>query len=221
VILCRSAIDSGPDDDHDERRRPTPSFEGLALRTSSRDLALIATFTGVIAALGLVPAAFLPGFPAPITLQSAGVVLVGAILGARRGALSVILFLTLVALGLPLLAGGRGGLGVFATASVGFLLAWPPAAALVGHLTQRRGIPYQVRWGLPINIVGGMLVIYAGGLIGLLTVAGLTLPAALSAIAIFIPGDLVKMTLAAFIARAVHSASPELLPRAVADPAAA
>jgi len=183
----------------------------------SHDLALVAVFAGVIAALGLVPAVSVPGFPVPITLQSMGVVLAGAVLGARRGAASVLLFLALVAVGLPLLAGGRGGLGVFATASVGFLLVWPFVAALVGWLTERRGAPYQVRWGIPINLVGGMGLMYIGGWLGMVTVGGLSLPAAITATAIFLPGDAIKMVVAAFVAAAVHRALPDLLP--VSDPA--
>ena len=85
-----------------------------ARRATSRDLALIATFTGVVAALGLVPALAPFGIPVPITAQSLGVMLAGAVIGARRGFLSLALFLVLVAVGLPLLSGGRGGLGVFA-----------------------------------------------------------------------------------------------------------
>ena len=50
------------------------------------------------------------GNPVPITLQTMGVMLAGSVLGARRGALAVLTFLALVAAGLPLLAGGRGGL---------------------------------------------------------------------------------------------------------------
>lgn len=180
--------------------------------SSARDVALVAVYAGVIAALGIVPAISLPGFPVPITLQSLGVVLAGAVLGSRRGFASVVLFLALVALGLPLLAGGRGGLAVFATASVGFLLAWPFAAAVVGWLTERRGAPYQVRWGIPINIAGGIVLMYVGGWAGMVAVGGLTLPAAVAATAIFVPGDLLKMIAAAFIARAVHTAQPQLLP---------
>ena len=50
-----------------------------APRSSSRDLALIATFAGVVAALGLVPAFTPPGFAVPITAQSLGVMLAGAV----------------------------------------------------------------------------------------------------------------------------------------------
>jgi biotin transport system substrate-specific component len=183
----------------------------------SHDLALVAVFAGVIAALGLVPAVAVPGFPVPITLQSMGVVLAGAVLGARRGFASVVLFLALVAVGLPLLAGGRGGLGVFATASAGFLLVWPFVALLVGRLTELRGAPYQLRWGIPINLVGGMGLMYIGGWLGMVTIGGLALPAAITATAIFIPGDAVKMVVAALVAAAVHRALPDLLP--ARDPA--
>ncbi len=184
-------------------------------RLTSRDLALVAVFTGVIAALGLVPAVFVPGFPAPITLQSMGVVLAGAVLGARRGFLSVALFLTLVALGLPLLSGGRGGLGVFTTPYAGFLWAFPFAALAVGVLTERRGTPYQLRYGIPSNCAGS-LVLYLGGWISLMTLGGDAPVAALALLVIYLPGDAVKMVLAALVARGVHEALPELLPTAPA-----
>lgn len=180
-------------------------------RRPAHDLALIAVFAGVIAALGLVPGIFVPGFPAPITLQSMGVVLAGAVLGPRRGFLSVLLFLGLVAIGLPLLSGGRGGLGVFTTQYAGFLWAFPFAALVVGWLTYRRGAPYQLRWGVPVNIVGSV-VLYAGGWLSLLTIGGAGPLGALGLLVIYLPGDLVKMVLAALVARAVHSAMPDLLP---------
>lgn len=194
-----------------------------APRSASRDLALVAVFAGVIAALGLVPAVFVPGFPAPITLQSMGVVLAGAVLGPRRGTLSVLLFLLLVALGLPLLAGGRGGLGVFVTPYAGFLWAFPLAALVVGWLTWRRGAPYLVRWGVPVNLLGSV-VLYVGGWLSLVTIGGNAPLAALALLVIYVPGDLVKMVIAALVARGVHSALPDLLPpreTADAEPVAA
>ena len=54
--------------------------------TRSRDLALTATFAAFIAVLGLVPAFSPFGFAVPITLQSLGIMLVGAVLGPRHGA---------------------------------------------------------------------------------------------------------------------------------------
>jgi biotin transport system substrate-specific component len=182
-----------------------------AARSSSRDLALIATFTGVVAALGLVPAFTPPGFTVPVTAQSLGVMLAGAVLGARRGFLSVLLLVVLVAVGLPLLAGGRGGLGVFATPSAGFLVGWPVAALVVGWLTERGGSPYRLAWGVMANFVGGVVVLYALGIAGIALVAGISVQAAAVSTWIFLPGDLVKVVVAALVARGVHAAYPGLL----------
>ena len=176
----------------------------------ARDAALIAVFAGFVAALGVVPAFQPPGFSVPITAQSLGVMLAGAILGGRRGFAALALFLALVAIGLPLLAGGRGGLGVFATASAGFLLAWPVAAFVVGWLTERGGAPYRLTWGVVANVVGGIIVLYAAGIAGIAAFTGSVWAATVSTW-IFIPGDLVKAVLAALVARGVHAAYPGLI----------
>lgn len=182
-------------------------------RSSSRDLALVATFAGVVAALGLVPAFVPPGFTVPVTAQSLGVMLAGAVIGARRGFWAVALLLVLVAVGLPLLAGGRGGLGVFGTPSVGFLLGWPVAAAVVGWLTERGGARYRLPWGVVANLVGGIVVLYACGIAGIALVAHLSVAAATASVWIFLPGDLVKVVVGAVVARGVHAAYPGLLGR--------
>lgn len=177
----------------------------------ARDAALIAVFAGFVAALAVVPAYQPPGFAAPITAQTLGVMLAGAVLGARRGFAAVALLLVLVAVGLPLLAAGRGGLGVFFTPPMGFLLAWPLGAFVVGWITERFGAPYRLHWGLLANIVGGILVIYIGGILGFATVGGLSPWAATVSTWIYIPGDLVKVGLAALIAQGVHAAYPGLI----------
>ena len=160
----------------------------------ARDLAVVATFAGFIAALGLVPA-FTPfGFPVPITLQSFGIMVTGAVLGARRGASAVLLFLALVALGLPLLSGGRGGLGVFAGPSAGYFVGFP-IATFVG-----------------VTLLGGIVVLYAFGIPVTAWRAGITLKAALVGSAVFLLGDSIKAVAAAFVAAGVHRAYPGLLP---------
>ena len=72
-----------------------------------RSLTHVALFAALVAVLGLVPQISLAA-GVPITAQSLGIMLCGTVLGARRGALAVLLFLALVAAGLPLLSGGRG-----------------------------------------------------------------------------------------------------------------
>ncbi|QGF24551.1 biotin transporter BioY [Raineyella fluvialis] len=181
-------------------------------RIPARDLALIAVFAGVTAALGLIPAFYTPFSPAPITAQSFGVILAGTILGGRRAFLSQLLFLALVAIGLPLLSGGRGGIGVFAGPSVGFLVGYVVCSGVIGWLTYRKGAPYSVLWGLLINVLGGMVLMYAFGILGLMAVAHLSLPAAIAANLPYLIGDAIKVVAATLIAKGVHAAYPGLLP---------
>jgi biotin transport system substrate-specific component len=182
-----------------------------ARRSTSRDLALTATFAGVVAALGLLPAVLPPGIPVPITAQSLGVMLAGSVLGARRGFGALLLFLVLVAIGLPLLAGGRGGLGVFAGPSVGFLLAYPVCAGVIGWIVERGGATYRLAWGVVANVVGGIVVLYAAGTVGLMAVAHLGVGAALVANGWYVVGDTIKVVIASVVARGVHAAYPGLL----------
>jgi biotin transport system substrate-specific component len=179
---------------------------------SAAGIAMTATFVGVIAAMGLVPALSLPGLNVPITIQSMGVMLAGSILGRWRGAAAVTIFLLLVALGLPLLSGGRGGLAVFFGPSVGFLLGFPVAAFVIGWLSERLSAPRSLSRCIAINVLGGIVVLYACGAVGVALVTNVSLGAAVIANWVFLPGDLVKAVAAAVIARSVHQALPGLLP---------
>jgi len=182
-----------------------------AHRSTPRDLALIATFAGIVAALGVIPAVYPVGLAVPITAQSMGVMLAGSILGARRGFGALLLFLALVAAGLPLLAGGRGGLGVFVGASVGFLLAYPLCAGIIGWLVERGGPSYRLVWGVVANVIGGIVVLYAAGIVGMVLVLDIGVWQAIVLNAWFLLFDSVKVVLAAVVARGVHAAYPGLL----------
>ncbi|MGY1734737.1 biotin transporter BioY [Geodermatophilus sp. SYSU D00684] len=173
----------------------------------TRDLAYVALFAAIIAALGTLPAINVG--PVPITAQTLGVMLAGSVLGARRGFLAVLLFLVLVAVGLPLLASGAGGLAPFAGATAGYLFSWPLAAFVVGWLTERVWDRYNVGWGLVANVVGGIVVVYAVGVPVLKAVAGLPWDTALwTGAAVFIPGDLFKAFVAAAVADVVRRSYP-------------
>ncbi|HZJ04512.1 MAG TPA: biotin transporter BioY [Nocardioidaceae bacterium] len=194
-----------------------PDKSAASASRPARDLALIATFAGIIAVLGLLPAFYPFGTAVPITAQSLGVMLAGAVLGGRRGTLSVLLFLALVAVGLPLLSGGRGGLGVFFGPSVGYLLGFLGAAFVVGWITDRGGPTYKLAWGLAANILGGVVVLYAFGIAGTALVADISVEAATVVALLFVPGDLIKAVLAAVVARGVNRAYPGLIGTAAAD----
>lgn len=178
----------------------------------ARDIALIAVFAAVTAALGLIPPIYVPLSPAPITAQSLGIMLAGAILGGRRGFASQLLFIALVALGLPLLAGGRGGIGVFFGVTWSFLIGYALVAGAIGWATYRLGAPYSVWKGIIINVVLGMVLLYAIGIPGMVATGKLTFTQALVANLPYLPGDTVKAVIAALIAKGVHTAYPGLLP---------
>lgn len=176
-----------------------------------KDIVRIALFAALIAALGLLPA-FTLASGIPITAQSLGIMLCGTILGARRGFLAVLLFLGLVALGLPLLAGGRGGLGVFGTPWSGFLLGFPIAAFVTGlvmeHLRLRS---VSVGAGLAA-FVGGILALYAVAVPYYMLAAGASLTEGVTvAMLPFLPGDLIKVVLAGLVTGAIARARPGLV----------
>ncbi|MBK4217992.1 biotin transporter BioY [Paracoccus caeni] len=175
-----------------------------------RNIAQIALFAAMIAALGLVPPITLT-FGVPITAQSLGVMLAGAVLGSRRGFAAVGLFVLLVALGLPLLAGGRGGLGVFASPTVGFVVGYPIAAFVTGLFVEHVRLRSP---GLTAGlgaVVGGILVLYLLGATGLAYVAGKTLIEAFALVAAFIPGDLLKAGIAGMLVQALAKVRPQTL----------
>jgi biotin transport system substrate-specific component len=178
-----------------------------------QDVAYIALFAALTAVLGLIPRIDLSFTTVPITAQSLGPMLAGSILGARRGALSQALFLLLLAAGLPLLAGGRGGLGVFASPSAGFIIAFPLAAAFIGAVTERFWPRLGFATSLLINIVGGIGIVYAIGIPVRALIGGLTLPAAAISAVAYLPGDLLKAVLAASIAIFVKRGYPLIQPR--------
>ena len=174
----------------------------------SRDLAYIALFAAIVAVLGLLPPVPVPGIPVPITAQTLGVMLAGSVLGAKRGGLALLLFLAVVALGAPVLSGGRGGLGVFVGPTAGYLYSWPIAAFVIGLLTQLFWRRFNVAWAMVANLVGGVVVIYAIGVPFTSVYADVPLWASFTGSFAFIPGDVVKAVAASIVAVAVRKAYP-------------
>jgi biotin transport system substrate-specific component len=170
------------------------------------ELARTVVFAAFIAVLGLFPGLYVGGAAVPIVLQNAGPLLAGSILGPRRGAASVLLFLALVAIGLPLLSGGRGGIAPFAGPTGGFLLGWIASAVVVGLIVQR-ALP---RPGLPVLLLANVAGVVVDYVIGIPFWAAFTgdLGAAAVQSLVFLPGDAVKLVLVSLIAVAVHRAIP-------------
>ncbi|TYB62296.1 biotin transporter BioY [Nonomuraea sp. PA05] len=181
---------------------------GIATQT----LARVAVFAALIAVLGVPGTLNVFGAAVPITLQTMGVMLAGVILGSWRAALAVLVLLVLIAAGLPLAAGGRGGLGVFTGPSAGFLIGWLPGAAVTGWLTERAGRDPSTLQLFVACLVGCIGVIYLFGIPVWSLVSGISLGAAALSTLVFLPGDLIKAGLTAVVARGTQRAYPDAVP---------
>jgi biotin transport system substrate-specific component len=123
------------------------------------------------------------------------VLLSGAVLGWRRALIAQGLYLAEGALGLPVFAGGGAGAATFAGPTAGYLVAFPLAAAVTGAVAQRG---WDRHFGtMVVAMLIGSSVVFA---LGLSVLARFVPPDHLLAAGLypFIPGDIVKATLAAF-----------------------
>lgn len=166
---------------------------------STKNLVYTALMTAVICILGLVPGIPLPFMPVPIVLQNIGIFLAGVILGRKYGALSVIIFLLLAATGLPLLSGGRGGIGVFAGPSAGFLFLYPVVAYLIGLVRDRFKNHINFLTLFIGILVFGVLLLDIAGTIIMGFIIHMPISKAFLLSFTFIPGDIIKAIIASLI----------------------
>ncbi len=156
--------------------------------------ALLVLGATAIIAIAAQIAVNVPFSPVPLTMQPLAVLLVGVILGSRRGAAAAALYLLEGASGMPVFAQAHGGAMWLAASTGGYLLSYPAAAFLAGWFSERN-------WGsTTVRAVAGMLialaVIYAGGFTWLSILAG-PRAAFTMGIAPFVIADVVKVALAA------------------------
>jgi len=181
-----------------------------------RDLVFIALFTAFIIALGLIPAIAIPALPGvPITMQSLGFMLSGALLGYKRGFYCAVVFWVLVASGLPILAGGRGGLSVFTGPTVGYLFGNGFGAALIGFLFEKSRDKLNAVKIITYLALGGIGVTYGMGILYLyITTPGASLQNLISLNSVFLPGATFKIAICYAIIKIVNKSFPDsFLPR--------
>jgi biotin transport system substrate-specific component len=178
---------------------------------SSRSLALVSLFAALMAVFGLIPKIDLP-LGVPITLQTLGVMLAGCLLGPKRALQAMLLFLVAVALGLPLLSGGRGGFAVFMAPAAGYLLAWPLGALVTGWAMAAlpRATPRRAAISAFVaSSLGGLLLVHACGVFGLVQIAKLSWTQAFFGTLVFVPGDLLKCGVCALVVHTVARGLPD------------
>ena len=154
------------------------------------DIVLVVAFSAFVALSAQVA---IPWWPVPMTLQPLAVLFTGAVLGSRRGALALLLYLAEGAVGLPVFAGGAG-VAYMLGPTGGYLISYPVAAGLVGWLAER-GWDRKLVWTAAAMTLG-LIVIYAFGVAWLAVFLGDLETALIQGMLIFIPGDLIKIAIA-------------------------
>lgn len=164
---------------------------------ATTNAALIALFAALIAALGLFPSVYSQASGGvPFTMQTLGVMIAGGVLGWWRGFLSVALFVGLVAAGLHLLAGGRGGIEVFQTPSVGYLIGFPFGAMAIGAIA---GNSTNIVRIFLATFIGGIGVVYLFGIPGIALNLDISLAKAWDIGKVFFAWDMLKVVFATFV----------------------
>jgi biotin transport system substrate-specific component len=171
----------------------------------TKDMVFVALFAAIMAVIGTIPAINLGFTPVPITLQTIGVMFAGAILGSRLGALSQLVFLSLVAVGAPLLANGKGGAAVFVGPTGGYLLGYIVGAFVIGFILERMKNVTFIKMFIA-NLIGGVLVLYLLGSPVLAFVTNISIVDAFKVNYAFIPGDLIKVTIATILSLKLRKA---------------
>jgi biotin transport system substrate-specific component len=177
--------------------RATPALQQVALVVGA------SLFVALCARLS----APLPFTPVPLTLGNFAVVLVGLLLGSRRGFAALTLYLAEGAMGLPVFSLGVGGIAQLLGPTGGYLIAYPFAAFLAGWIAERgaRAFPRMA-----LGAVAGELVLFAGGIAWLMTLTRVPLAqAAQFGLYPFFFAEVIKVMAAAGIAT-----RGRLLPRA-------
>lgn len=167
--------------------------------------------------------------PIPINLATLGVFLTGGILGKKYGSISLIVYILLGAVGVPVFAGFKGGLGVLAGPTGGYIIGYLAAAFLTGLLveivfrktasssesgsrskTAGTAKSRTLRFiGIILSMIAGLAACYALGTAWFMISTGTGLGAAmLSCVIPFLPGDAVKIVAGALLVQKLRPVIP-------------
>lgn len=164
----------------------------MTTRLAIRDMAVIGLNAALLCVLA--PMA-IPAGPIPFTLATLALYLCAAVTGARRGTVSVLVYILIGAVGMPVFSGYAGGLQKLVGPTGGYLVGYVLCALLAGLLIDRFS---RTWWVYPLALLAGTAVLYAFGTAWYLLVGKGPFWAALTACVFpFIPFDLLKIGLAA------------------------
>ena len=140
----------------------------------------------------------IPFWPVPLSFQTVICVLAGLLLGWKYGALSMVVYALLGVIGVPVFAGFGSGPAVLFGKTGGYILGYILCALIVGALSHKFAFNFK---NLCLSMVLGVAVCYAFGTIWVMVLPGMNLATSMGDCVIpFLPGDVVKILLAAFLA---------------------
>lgn len=179
-------------------------FKKLTLR----DITYSAVFAAIICILSYVYLP-IPFSTVPITGQTLGIMLAGSVLKVRQAALSVLIFLILGFIGIPVFAGGNSGIGVLLGPTGGYLVGFLVGVIVIGLLKGSKNQIFRIALA---NIIGGIIVVYIIGVSWLSYSTGMNFTTAITVGAFyFLIGDTVKVILATSLAVTLNKQFKNLL----------
>lgn len=156
-------------------------------KLSIRELAYVALFSALIVAFSQVSIPMPIGLP--MTLQTFVIPLAGVVLGAKLGTLSVLGYLLIGIVGLPVFSGGGSGIGWFLGPTGGFLFGFPFYALCAGI-----GAQLKKQWTLVLGLLLGMVITYLFGMLQFAFVTGQSIPQAFFLVVFqFMPTEIIKL----------------------------
>jgi biotin transport system substrate-specific component len=164
---------------------------------AAQQVALVVGASLVVALCARITIPLMPLTPVPLTVQNLGVLLVGLLLGSRRGFAALALYLAEGAIGLPVFSPGPGGIAQLFGMTGGFLLAYPLVAFLAGYIFERGSKSFAR--AAAAGVLAEMLL-FAGGLGGLYLYTHSLARAAYFGLYWFVAAEVMKVMLAAAIA---------------------
>lgn len=142
----------------------------------------------------------LPFTPIIVNLATAAVFIAGGVLGPKLGAISMVVYAAVGAVGLPVFSGFRGGLSHLAGPTGGYIIGYIAAALIIGLITSKRTGFFIYFAGMTV----GMAVYFTLGTAWFMYSTNTSLGASLVMCVVpFIPGDLLKAALSATICNRV------------------
>lgn len=178
-----------------------PVFDPLRLGERTFAIKVVFVLAGTLV-LALASQIAVPMVPVPITMQTFAITMIGALYGWRLAGITILAWLVEAMAGLPVLAGGAGGIAPFFGPTAGYLVAFPIIGALVGWLAERGWTGANVIRSFTAHFAGNILCLAIGG--GWLAVLIGAEKGWLLGVAPFILGAFLKSALAAAVLKAAQ-----------------